>query len=99
FAPPDWLLFSRDRALLAQHLDLQRFALRGRPIVLDEALEPQGEIAQSPLVSCSREGSLLYMPGEQRPKEVVWVAPNGLTTPVGMRVDASVTLPRFAPDS
>jgi Tol biopolymer transport system component len=79
FAPPGFLLFVRDRTLVAQRFDTTALELRGDPIPLSEGLG----IAELGLVSISAatNGTLAYRPGVAALARLVWIDRKGQETP------------------
>jgi hypothetical protein len=98
FAGPDRLLFTRDRALLVQGIDTGSGKLTGRPTVLEEPLNADADIYQSPAISCSRTGTMVYIPADQRPRDLVWITADGHTLPTGLRTDATSGVSQLSPD-
>jgi Tol biopolymer transport system component len=80
FAPPGFLLFVRDRTLVAQRFDTTALELSGDPIPLSEGLG----IAELGLVSISAatNGTLAYRPGVAALTRLVWIDRKGQETPV-----------------
>jgi hypothetical protein len=57
YATPGYLLFYRNKALLAQHFDLKRFALTGEPTTILNDIQYQPQVKRA--VFAASEGSLL----------------------------------------
>jgi Tol biopolymer transport system component/predicted Ser/Thr protein kinase len=63
YAPPGWVLFWRERALVAQRLDLEKFALEGEPIPLVEPVRALLTTSGSTIASVSANQALVYQEG------------------------------------
>ena len=79
FAPPGYLLFVRDRTLVAQRFDASALELRGDPIPLGEGLGV-GDLGLVS-ISASTTGSLAYRPGLAAQRRLVWIDRNGKEKP------------------
>ena len=94
FAPPHFLLFTRQRTLVAQRLDLSTLKLVGEPspIVDDVLLTANGRAA----FAASDAGVLAYRTGEAT-RSLVWVDRSGkVSDPIGsLNADTDV---RLSPD-
>jgi len=79
YAAPGYLLFVRDRTLVAQRFDTDALELRGDPIPLSEGLGvgDLGLVA----ISASTTGALAYRPGSSRERRLVWIDRKGQETP------------------
>ena len=79
YAPPGYLLFVRDRTLVAQRFDTGALELRGDPIPVSEGLG----IANLGLVSISASatGALAYRPGLAVERRLVWLDRKGQESP------------------
>jgi Tol biopolymer transport system component len=75
FAPPGYLLFVRDRTLVAQRFDTSALELRGDPIPLSEGLGV-GDLGLVP-ISASTNGTLAYRPGTAALARLVWIDRKG----------------------
>jgi Tol biopolymer transport system component len=73
FAPPDYLLFSRQETLMAQRLDLETFTRKG-------SAEPVAEQIAGGAFSASDEGTLVYRAGSSRGSQLAWIASDGRHT-------------------
>jgi len=95
FAPPGFLLFVRDRTLVAQRFDTSALELRGDPIPLSEGLGT-GDLGLVS-ISASTTGALAYRPGQAARGRLVWIDRKGQEAPAldqeGAYGDAS-----FSPD-
>jgi Tol biopolymer transport system component len=90
YAPPNHVIYRKGGALLAQAIDVRRFALVGTPITLSEnAVAP---------FSASRTGALTYRTIPPTPNPLVWIRPDGSVignaAPPGYYTD-----PVLSPDS
>jgi Tol biopolymer transport system component len=79
YAAPGYLLFVRDRTLVAQKFDPGSLTLQGDPIPLGEDLGTDTVGLAS--FSVSRTGVLVYRGGELTGSRLVWVDRNGKETP------------------
>jgi Tol biopolymer transport system component len=98
FAAPDWVLFTRDRALLAQRLDLRALRMLGQPRLLADQPEVVGSIQLSRAVSCSRTGILAYAPQDRRPIALEWVEPDGRLIATRVRLPGAASTGALSPD-
>ncbi len=74
YAPPGYLLFVRDRTLVAQSFDAKALKTTGEPVPLAEKIEINSVgLAR---FSVSREGTLAYRTGESGTR-LLWVDRNG----------------------
>jgi len=79
YAAPGYLLFVRDRTLVAQKFNAQSLALEGDPVPLGEGLGTDTVGLAS--FSVSRTGVLVYRGGELTGSRLVWVDRSGKETP------------------
>jgi eukaryotic-like serine/threonine-protein kinase len=79
YAPPGYLLFVRDRSLVAQRFDVSALELRGDPVPISEGLGigDLGLVA----ISASTTGALAYRPGLAAQRRLVWIDRKGQETP------------------
>jgi Tol biopolymer transport system component len=98
FAAPDWVIFTRDRALLAQRVDLRGLTLVGEPRLLEDQPEAVGPIQLSPEVSCSQTGVMAYAPQDRRPTTVAWLEQGGRLTQTRVRFPALAGTAAISPD-
>ncbi len=78
YAPPGYLLFVRDRTLVAQAFDVRSQELRGEPLPLSEGLGIDNVGLAS--ISASGNGVLAYRPGAAAQRRLVWVDRSGKET-------------------
>jgi Tol biopolymer transport system component len=71
FAPPDYLLFTRDNNVFAQRMDLHSFKLQGAPAVLAEGVLSNEEWTRN-TSAASENGALLYRPGGPDEYQITW---------------------------
>jgi len=71
FAPPDYLLFTRDNNLFAQRMDLHTFKLQGVPAELAVGVVSNEESTSS-TVAASESGGLLYRAGSPDEYQLAW---------------------------
>ncbi len=98
FAAPASVVFLRDRALLAQRIDLRSFQLIGEPRLLDDQPETVAPIQLSAPVSCSRSGVMAYTPRDRRPTTVAWLGADGRLAPTRVRFPAAAYTASLGPD-
>jgi len=79
YAPPGYLLFVRDRTLVAQRFDTSALELRGDPIPLGEGLGI-GDLGLVS-ISASSTGALAYRPGQTAVRRLVWIDRKGQEKP------------------
>lgn len=80
FAPPNYLLFVRNAALMAQRLDVAAEKVVGEPVVLAEHVSLNPDRFAAPLsVSCGAEpgGGLLVYRSSQSPAQLEWFDADG----------------------
>jgi len=85
WAPPNELVISRDEALLAQEIDLERLEPVGEPRLLEDRPLLMGDISSLPAVDLSADGKMLYAPIDPRPTDFVWFDRDGVRTESGLR--------------
>jgi len=79
YAAPGYLLFVRDRTLVAQKFDPNSLTLQGDPTPIGEGLGTDTVGLAS--FSVSRTGVLVYRGGELTGSRLVWIDRNGKETP------------------
>ena len=80
YAEPGYLLFVRDRTLVAQKFDTESLAVSGEPVPLGEGLGSDSVGLAS--FSVSRTGILVYRGGELSGSRLVWMDRSGKETPL-----------------
>jgi len=97
YAPPGYLLFLRDRTLMAQRFDADRLALSGAPSPVADGVDRLGSGARLALFSVSRTGVLVYRSGSSDMTQLAWFnrqgKPLAMVGPV-----ANYSAPRLSPD-
>jgi hypothetical protein len=78
YAPPGYLLFVRDRTLVAQAFDPAKREIRGEPIPLSEGLGLDNVGLAS--ISASANGVLAYRSGQAALRRLVWMDRSGRET-------------------
>jgi hypothetical protein len=73
FSAPDFLFYMRDRMLMAQRIDLQRFTLLGEPVRVAEEIDRLGPSAA---FGASVNGTLVYWPGSRVITQPTWFQRN-----------------------
>ena len=74
FSAPDYLLFARDRLVMAQRMDLKRFEMVGEPIRVAEDVNTLGPAAA---FSVSASGTFAYWSGSRAVGQPTWVQRDG----------------------
>jgi eukaryotic-like serine/threonine-protein kinase len=77
FAPPDYLLYVRDRALLAHRIDLMRLEMVDEPVRIASDVHSFGPAAA---FGVSQTGVLAYWPGNIVNTRLTWVDRRGTVT-------------------
>jgi len=98
YAPPGWLLFARDGALLAQAFDAAQLELKGEAFFLTQPTNTA--IVFGVPFSVSENGLLVWQGDRQRDYQLVWFDRAGNqagTVGAPMKVDRGFA-PRLAPD-
>src|SRR3954454_11033682 len=80
YAEPGYLLFARDRTLVAQKFDAASLKLEGEPVPLGEGLGSDDLGTAS--FSASRTGVLVFRGGELSGSRLVWMDRTGKETPL-----------------
>ena len=78
YAHPGYLLFVRDRALVAQSFDSRSQEIRGEPIPISDGLGIDNVGLAS--ISASATGVLAYRPGQAARRRLVWMDRSGKET-------------------
>ncbi|HEX6791226.1 MAG TPA: protein kinase [Candidatus Krumholzibacteria bacterium] len=97
FAPPGYVLFVRDRAVMAQRVDLKTFEPRGAAVLLDTECNTTPRTSGAPLGSASRNGVLVLGTGYTRPSRLDWHYLDGRVEP-GPVMDQVLLAPSISPD-
>jgi serine/threonine protein kinase len=79
YAPPGYLIFSRDQAVVAQRIDLGALTMVGTVIPLTDRPAVAGTVTGAPCVECARDGTIVYDEIDRRPTDVVAVGRDGRT--------------------
>jgi hypothetical protein len=80
YAEPGYLIFVRERTLVAQRFDVGSLSLAGEPVPIGQGLG-SGDLGLASF-SVSRTGVLVYREGELTGTRVVWVDRSGKETPL-----------------
>jgi serine/threonine protein kinase/Tol biopolymer transport system component len=72
YAPPGYLLFLRDRTLMAQSFDADRLELTGEPFPVAEQVDRLGQGERYALFSVSETGVLVYRSGSSANVQLIW---------------------------
>jgi serine/threonine protein kinase len=99
FWPPDYLVFARQEALVAQHLDLQRLELTGEPVIVAPrvAQQPAGLFA-AVAVSASAVGPLVYRVPDEQSRQLKWVDRSGKEMSALGQPEVRIANPRLSAD-
>jgi Tol biopolymer transport system component len=101
FARPNFLLFQRDDALLAQPLDLNKYALVGEPVLISKSLLPSNVSNGRASFAVSQSGVVVYAAGQDfqaqaADRQLLWVDREGKrSAPVGDPIQGGL---RLSPD-
>jgi serine/threonine protein kinase/Tol biopolymer transport system component len=80
YAPPGYLLFIREKTLMAQPFDATRLQLAGEPVPIAEQVGlqgPAGKNSQLSYFSVSGNGALVYMTGISDNRHYAWFDQSG----------------------
>jgi Tol biopolymer transport system component len=77
YAPPGFLLFGRQEALLAQPFDLKKLQLTGEPFPVAEQVGRMGTFAALSLFSVSDNGALAYRSSGSSELQLAWYNRDG----------------------
>ena len=80
YADPGYLIYVRERTLVAQRFDLDSFSLEGEPVPIGQGLG-SGDLGLASF-SVSRNGVLVYREGELTGTRLVWLDRSGKETPL-----------------
>jgi eukaryotic-like serine/threonine-protein kinase len=72
YAPPGYLLFLRDRTLMAQKFDADRLVIVGEPLPVADEVGRLGPGARFALFSVSRTGVLVHRSGRTDASQLTW---------------------------
>ncbi len=95
YAEPGYLLFVRDRTLVAQKFDARSLTLEGEPVPLGEGLGSDDVGLAS--FSASRTGVLVFKGGELAGTRLIWIDRSGKETPF-LDAPADYRDTSFSPD-
>jgi Tol biopolymer transport system component len=103
FLAPDWLLYERDAALMARHVDVKEKRVFGEPTLIAEGLvpDPQGRQPNSPgrtPFSVSADGVIAYRTGGPVRRQLTWFDRTGRTLGTLGDVDDTMFSPALSPD-
>jgi eukaryotic-like serine/threonine-protein kinase len=70
YVPPGYLLFSRQRSLMAQPFDAKTLELQGTPVAIADPVSGGA-------FSASDDGTLVFRPGGGSQNDLVWIGRNG----------------------
>ncbi len=97
YTPPGYLLFLRERTLMAQGFDADKLALTGEPFSVAEQVDRLGGGARFALFSVSQTGVLAYRTGLSDSSQLTWFDREG--KPIGTIGPAgSYNSPWLSPD-
>ncbi len=98
YAAPGYLVFPRGSAVMAQRFDAARLTLVGNPVVLPELENVVSSRSGARAVSVSANGVLVWSPGLNLPKRLVWLDREGRQTGQVPLPDAAYSSAAVAPD-
>ena len=87
FAPPGYLLFARDQALLAQRIDLAAGTMTGDIVPLADPADVVETIIGSPPVSTADDGTVVYDESDHRATDGIWYSRDGRAMEKAFRHD------------
>ena len=97
YAPPGYLVFQRDRNLVAQRFDAGSMKIEGEPIVLPDT--PAGsQFTGLRVATVSTDGRLAYMNGAVSNSRLVWFDRSGHTLGTVPVPAAQYAIPTLSPD-
>jgi Tol biopolymer transport system component len=96
YLPAGWLLWVRDRALLAQRLDTGRKTLAGEPLTLADNVTDDGRNRGG--ISASVTGLVAYRTGESGRRQLTWFDRLGAELGTVGEADDSTLNPSLSPD-
>jgi eukaryotic-like serine/threonine-protein kinase len=97
FAPPDWLLFVRDGALVAQRVDTAAGQLTGNPVTIAGSVSDIGPLAGTP-VSASHNGVIAYRGDAPVQRQLAWFDRSGKHLGYATTSPGDFVNPALAPD-
>ena len=98
YLPPDWLLFVRQGALLAQRFDVSRRIVTGEPITVAESVAFDS-VTGDAAISTSDTAVFAYRSGRGPVSQLAWFDRSGrLLGTIRPPDDAAVSDPRLSPD-
>ncbi len=77
YAPPGYLIFAHDLAVVAQKIDLTTLTMVGEVAPLVDRPEVAGGITGLPSVECAKDGTIVYDEIDRRPTDLVAVSRDG----------------------
>ncbi|HET6349681.1 MAG TPA: protein kinase [Candidatus Krumholzibacteria bacterium] len=98
FAPPDYVIYARERQLFARRIDMHALKLVGEPIPLNEAPGRALIWTSAPGASVSRNGVLAHSAPLQRNTALLWVDRSGRETGRLALTPGSYSPGSFSPD-
>ena len=97
YAPPGYLLFLRDRTLMAQRFDAGRLVTEGEPFPIADEVDRLGLSTRLALFSVSRTGVLVFRRGNSEGTQLTWFDRQG--NPLGTVGPAGINAtPWLSPD-
>jgi serine/threonine protein kinase len=98
FASPDWLLFVRQGALVARHVDLDRGELSGDAVAVAESILFDTNV-NSAAVSIATSGVITYRTGSGNRRQLTWFSRTGQMLGTFSEADDSgLAAPKVSPD-
>jgi eukaryotic-like serine/threonine-protein kinase len=97
YAPPGFLLFTRERTLMAQPFDLKKFAVKDEPFPIAEDVATHYDIGGFRAFSVSENGVLAYRTGQNPASQLVLVDRKGAMIK-SFGTPATYLYPSISPD-
>ena len=77
YAPPGYLIFARDQAVVAQRIDLATLTMAGDVVPLVDRPAVSGTVTGASSVDCARNDTIVYDGIDRRPTDLVVVSRDG----------------------
>ena len=90
---PDSLIFARDQAVVAQHIDLKALKMAGDVVPLEDRPTVQGNVVGAPSVDCAGDGTIVYEEIDRRPTDVIAFGRDGRPIATVLRHAGAAGLP------
>ena len=77
YAPPGYMLFPRDQALVAQKIDLAGKTMTGDIVQLAERAAVVERVVSTPAISTAKDGTIVYDEPDRRATDGIWFSRDG----------------------